>query len=110
LLLPRERLLSAGVTPDGALDNAIRSIRERDVFISPKATLKPDKLSATYILSTNRVSLPVLDRVTCKVFTTPTRTSPKERASSDVERDGKLTIRTALGSLARMAVSTAVRA
>jgi hypothetical protein len=47
LLLPRERLPSEGVTPDGDLDNAIRSIRERDVFISPKATLKPDKLSDT---------------------------------------------------------------
>jgi hypothetical protein len=48
LLLPRERLLSVGVTPPGGtLDNAIRSIRERDVFSSPKDTLKPDKLSDT---------------------------------------------------------------
>jgi hypothetical protein len=47
LFLPFEPLLSEEVTRDGDLDIAMRSIRERDVFISPKATLKPDKLSAT---------------------------------------------------------------
>ena len=47
LFLPFDALLSEGVMRGRALDIAIRSIRERDVFISPKATLKPDKLSAT---------------------------------------------------------------
>jgi hypothetical protein len=47
LFLPFDPLLLEEVTRDGDLDIAMRSLRERDVFISPKATLKPDKSSAT---------------------------------------------------------------
>jgi hypothetical protein len=47
LFPPFNPLLLEGARPDRDLDIAMRSLRERDVFISPKATLKPDKSSAT---------------------------------------------------------------